>query len=208
MESEQITIFNEEKKTIGVASREEVHKKGYWHEVFHCWIVSKEKGKDYIYLQLRSKDKKDYPNLLDITAAGHILADESIEDGVREIKEELGIDVMFEELISLGIIDYCVTKENFIDKELANVFLHISDKGFDEFTLQLEEVSGIFKAELKDFIGLWFGEKETIEVNGFHVNEDGNKFTLDQQVGIDQFVPHSIEFYQTVIYKIKEKLGY
>jgi hypothetical protein len=62
METEQLKIFDENRNPIGVASREDVHRLGYWHETFHCWFV-------------------------DITAAGHLMADESVEDGVREIKE-------------------------------------------------------------------------------------------------------------------------
>ena len=59
----------------------------------------------------------------DITAAGHLLAHETVfQDGIREIKEELGIDVSSNELELLGIIDYCVEREDFIDKEIANIF--------------------------------------------------------------------------------------
>ncbi|WP_332310344.1 hypothetical protein [Metabacillus litoralis] len=119
MENELLKIFDDDRNQIGIASREDVHKFGYWHEAFHCWFISKVRDTYYLYLQLRSATKKDYPNLLDITAAGHLLANETVQDGVREIKEEVGIYISFHELIPLGIIDYCVIKEDFIDKELA-----------------------------------------------------------------------------------------
>ncbi|WP_078410763.1 NUDIX hydrolase [Priestia abyssalis] len=206
MENEQLKTFDEYRNQIGVATREEVHRLGYWHEAFHCWFISKEKGIDYLYLQLRSNTKKDYPNLLDITAAGHLLANETVQDGVREIKEEVGIDISFQELIPLGIIDYCVIKEDFIDKELANVFLYKSEKSLDDFTLQEEEVAGIVKAEFNHFVELWFGERETIKIRGFEIKKDGNKILIDENVGRDKFVPHQIEFYKNVIQKIKEKI--
>lgn len=206
MENEKLKIFDEERNPIGIATREEVHRLGYWHEAFHCWFVSNEQGIDYLYLQLRSDRKKDYPNLLDITAAGHLLANETVYDGVREIKEEIGIDVPTDELIPLGIIDYCVQKENFIDKELANVFLYKSNKTFGDFTLQDEEVSGIVKVVFNDFVEFWEDMRETITVQGFEIKKDGNKVFIDGNVGKDQFVPHPISYYQTVIRKIKEKI--
>lgn len=116
-EQEKLKIFDDNKNLLGLATRSDVHRIGYWHEAFHCWFISKEQGINYIYLQLRSKNKKDYPNLLDITAAGHLLADETVEDGVREIKEEIGIDVAFKELVKLGVIDYCVVQEGLLQKE-------------------------------------------------------------------------------------------
>ncbi len=206
MEKEHLKIFDEGRNQLGVATREEVHRIGYWHEAFHCWFVSEEQGTNYIYLQLRSDTKKDYPNLFDITAAGHLLANETVQDGVREIKEEVGIDVPFHELVPLGVIDYCVIRENFIDRELANVFLYKSDKTFDDFILQEEEVSGIVKVELNDFIELWLGERETIKLKGFKINIDGNKILIDEYVGKSKFVPHQISFYKTVIKKIKEHI--
>ncbi|QNF29938.1 NUDIX hydrolase [Metabacillus elymi] len=206
MENEILKIFDDDRNQIGIATREDVHRFGYWHEAFHCWFISKERDTYYLYLQLRSATKKDYPNLLDITAAGHLLANETVQDGVREVKEEVGIYISFHELIPLGIIDYCVTKEDFIDKELANVFLYKSEKSFDDFTLQEEEVAGIVKVEFNHFVELWSGERETIKIRGFKINKDGNKILIDENVGRKKFVPHQTEFYKTVIQKMKEKL--
>ncbi|MBM7661045.1 isopentenyldiphosphate isomerase [Bacillus mesophilus] len=203
---EKLKIFDDNKNQIGVASRGDVHKHGYWHEAFHCWFIGKERGKDYIYLQLRSKGKQDYPNLLDITSAGHLLSDETVRDGVREIKEEIGIDVAFEELVMLGVLDYCVTKENFIDKEMAHVFLYRSNLSFNDFTLQAEEVSGIVRANFDDFADLWFGVKEEIEIGGFEINHDGKKVELEETVSKDRFVPHQISFYQEVVQRIREQI--
>ncbi|MED3824414.1 NUDIX domain-containing protein [Priestia flexa] len=206
MENEYFKIFDEDRNEIGVASRRDVHKFGHWHETFHCWFVTKHKDTDYIYLQLRSDSKEDYPNLLDITVAGHLTADETVQDGVREIKEEVGIDVPFNDLEQLGIIEYCVTKEEFIDKELAHVFLYKSEHNLNDFNVQSDEVSGMVIAKFKDFSELWLGERETIEVSGFKTDKEGNRGTYVDNVGRDKFVPHQIPFYKEVIEKIKEKI--
>ncbi|WP_349408521.1 NUDIX hydrolase [Pseudalkalibacillus sp. SCS-8] len=205
-EQERLRIFDEHKNDIGVASRSEVHRKGYWHEAFHCWFVKNEEGTNYIYLQLRSKNKKDYPDLLDITAAGHLLASETVEDGVREIKEEIGIVVEFSDLISLGVTDYCVTREDLIDKEFANVFLYKSENNFEDFTLQVEEVSGIVRARFSDFAQLWYGERDEIEINGIEINENGKKVEKEEMVNRNHFVPHPISFYNVIIQKIGEQI--
>lgn len=110
-----------------------------------------------------------------------MLADETVEDGVREIKEELGIDVAFEKLIKLGVVDYSVVQEDFIDKELANVFLYKSTNDLDDFTLQVEEVSGIVKATFFDFSQLWFGAVDEIEISGFEIKDDGKKKKLTKK---------------------------
>lgn len=199
MENELIKIFDEDSKQIGVATRKDVHTIGYWHESFHCWFISREVGKDYIYLQLRSEEKKDYPNLLDITAAGHLLAHETIEDGIREVKEELGIDVSFDELVSLGVIKDCMINEGFIDKELAHVFLYHSKKVFGEFHLQEEEVSGLFKAEFEHFYDLWLEKKDEIRVEGFKINKRGEKVLLNKIVGKNDLVPHENSYYERVV---------
>ncbi|GAB2546901.1 NUDIX hydrolase [Gracilibacillus alcaliphilus] len=175
MGNEYFKIFDEDRNEIGVASRNEVHRFGYWHETFYCWFVTKQRDTDYIYLQLRSDFKEDYPNLLDITVAGHLMADEMVQDGVREIKEEVGIDIPFKDLVQLGVIDYCVIKEDFMDKELAHVFLYKSEHTLDDFIVQSDEVSGIVIVKFRDFSELWLGERKTIKVSGFKIDKEGNR---------------------------------
>jgi isopentenyldiphosphate isomerase len=205
MNDELLKIFDENYNQIGVTTREEAHLKGYWHEAFHCWFITKEEGKHYLYLQLRSDKKRDYPSLLDITAAGHLQAHETIQDGVREIKEEIGIEVAFQELIPLGIMKYSVTKDNFIDNELANVYLFKSHHRLRDFTLQIEEVAGIVKVEFSEFYELWFGKREDVFIQGFCI-KGSEKIIISEHVGRKKFVPHHIKFYQNVITQIRENL--
>ncbi|PWW28823.1 isopentenyldiphosphate isomerase [Cytobacillus oceanisediminis] len=203
METELLNIFDDDRKQIGVASRAEVHTKGHWHETFHCWFISKEDDRDFIYFQNRSKDKKDYPDLLDITAAGHILSNESVMDGIREVEEELGINVAFEELVPLGVIDYCAEKEHFIDKELAHVFLYHSHHPLEKFSPQPEEVSGIVRIALDDFYGLWFTGKESIAADGFEIN-NGKRIPVSKNVRKEDFVPHEDYYYRRVLDSMRQ----
>ena len=170
-------------------------------------VFSREAEVNYLYLQHRCAMKKDYPNLLDITAAGHLLAHESVYDGVREIKEEIGIDVSFDELVPLGIIEYHQTKEDFIDKELANVFLYESEHRLDDFTLQPEEVSGIVKVVLNDFEEFWTEAKDKVNIKGFEMNQEGRRMMIDRFVGRDEFVPHDLSYYESIIRLIRENLA-
>lgn len=205
MENENLKIFDAQRNEIGVATRKEVHEKGYWHETFHCWFIGQEEGKDLIYFQLRSPLKKDYPNLLDITAAGHLLAHETIEDGVREVEEETGILVTKSELISLGVIDYSVTSGPLIDREFAHVFLYHKRNGFESFQLQTEEVAGMVRCEIIHFLDLWTGKTEQLSVEGFIVNTDGVVDWIHEQVTKDRFVPHANSYYEKMIGMILEK---
>ncbi|MDX8362601.1 MULTISPECIES: NUDIX hydrolase [Bacillaceae] len=204
MEKELIKVFDESQNECGVATRDEVHKFGYWHETFHCWFISKDNGKDYIYFQKRSAIKKDYPNLLDITAAGHILANETMSDGVREVHEELGIQVTMEELVSLGIFKYCVIHEQLVDKEIANVFLFDYKSNMENFKLQKEEVSGIVKADFNHFSELWLGGRTHLNIVGFEIDENGRRLPIDQIVSKAEFVPHEQVYYESIISKINK----
>ncbi|UOQ86371.1 NUDIX hydrolase [Gracilibacillus salinarum] len=207
MEDEVLNVFDDKGSCTGVATRADVHTYGYWHEVFHCWFISRESNADYVYIQLRSDSKKDYPGLFDITAAGHLLANETVEDGVREIKEELGVTLRFDQLNALGIITYTNVVENFIDKEMANVFLYCSSLDFEDFTLQEEEVAGIVKVTFQDFFDLWVGDREQIHMEGFTVKEKKKKW-IEGNIGTNHFVPHQTMFYQSVAERIKNYISF
>ena len=56
-----------------------------------------------ILLQQRSMKKKNFPGVIDAAATGHVDAGESTKTGaVREIQEELGIDISEEKLDFVG----------------------------------------------------------------------------------------------------------
>jgi len=202
LEQELLKVFDREHKQIGVETREKIHKLGLWHETFQCWFLTKQEGIDYVYLQLRSDLKKDYPALLDITAAGHLLAHETVFDGIREVKEELGIDVLLEELYSLGVMIYSVTTDELVDNELAHVFLYNCTLEWEQFTLQAEEVSGIVRVELAQFVRLWQGALKEIEIIGFKVEEDGIRRAIHQMVEKNSFVPHEQSYYEEICNKM------
>ncbi|MGD6832942.1 NUDIX hydrolase [Sutcliffiella halmapala] len=206
MESESLRVFDESGNCVGVETREEIHKKGYWHETFHFWLVSREGGVEYIHFQLRSKQKKDYPNLLDITAAGHILATETVEDGIREVKEEIGIDVSMRDLMPLGVIPYTNVHHELIDREFAHVFLLVRKYEMEDFILQPEEVSGMAKVRLDDMIELWKGKTEKVEADGFKMDSNGERAEWKETLKKGHFVQHENHFYLETFAAIKMKM--
>ncbi|TWT24904.1 NUDIX domain-containing protein [Planomicrobium sp. CPCC 101110] len=160
-----------------------------------------------MHLQLRSKDKKDFPGLFDITAAGHILSDETIGDGVREIEEELGIAVSFEELISIGVIKDQIHENGFFDNERCHVFLYNAETTIETlYKLQKEEVSGVVTADFQDFYKLCRGLEKKIAVEGFGVAEDGRKTAAGKTITTNDLVPHSPEYLLQVTDLISKKL--
>lgn len=206
MENERLKFFDENGNQVGTATRSDIHKKGHWHETFHCWIIAREAGRNFIYFQIRSGDKKDYPNLLDITAAGHILAEETPLEGIREVKEELGLELDFKELISLGIIKDSLKTATIIDKELCHVYLYNRQVPFEKFTVQKEEVTGIVKAEVDAFNQLWKGQLSQIEVEGFTVNEGGKREFISMIANKNSFVPHEDSYMERVVSSVQTVL--
>lgn len=205
---EQFKVFTKQREYVGIASREEVHKKGYWHETFHFWLLAEIDGEKYLYFQLRSEDKKDFPGLLDITAAGHLLHNENIEDGIREVKEEIGLDIAIEELNYLGVFPYEKVLEGFIDKEHAHVFLLKRMIPFQEFTFQQEEVSGVYLVPLEGFKNLLFKDHlQTVLIEGIVENKEGKMEASKWKVNKTNFVPHNDDFYRDVLNAIINKIS-
>lgn len=199
MNDELLTTFDEYGNITGSAPRDTVHRLGLWHETFHCWLISREAdGGLSIWLQLRSREKRDYAGLLDITAAGHLLSHETPQDGIRELEEELGISVPFAALHPLGIIPYTMDTAGFLDRERANVFILETDLPLEAFRLQPEEVAGLVTASFTDFCSLWEGSSSSIRIRGFRM-EGARRIPIDEDAGIPSFVPHEPSYYRKII---------
>lgn len=206
METERLNIFNENQQHIGTATRQDAHHYGYWHETFHCWFIGKENDRWQLYFQIRSAIKTDYPSLLDITVAGHLLAHETVQDGLREMEEEVGIVTSFDSLIPIGKVSYTLLNPPKIDNEIANVFLYPFNGTMEDFNLQVEEVSGIIKVDLEQFHHFWNDELDTIEVNGFEVI-DGERYPVCKAVTKDDFVHHGEHYFDVVLTQIERAIN-
>ena len=66
----------------------EVHRDGDWHGAAHVWIRN---IAGQILIQRRSPTKENWPNLWDVSVAGHISAgEEALEAALREAQGSLG----------------------------------------------------------------------------------------------------------------------
>ncbi|MDR0125944.1 MULTISPECIES: NUDIX hydrolase [Bacillus] len=207
MEHEKLRILNEQHETIGVAIRSDVHAQGLWHETFHFWLLKREHGTVYLYFQLRSPAKKDFPSLLDITAAGHLLADELPSDGLREIEEELGLSIPFKDLTYTGLIQDEIHLPPFIDREFCHVYLYMDQTEHMEVHLQKEEVAGLYRAKLLDAQQLLTGTCERIQIEGFEMNTSGERREESREVHVQDFVPHEPAYYEHLFHAINQFLS-
>ena len=88
---ELLEVVDENNQVIGIADRQEMHKKGFRHRSVHIFIFNPQGN---LYLQKRSPSKDQYPEHWDTSAAGHTDPGESpLEAAQRELWEELGLKV-------------------------------------------------------------------------------------------------------------------
>lgn len=200
-EVEMFDIFSEEMVHIGTESRANVHAQGLWHQTFHCWLLNRsDPGGDRLLFQLRHKDKDTHPNKLDISCGGHLQVGETVEDGIRELKEELGITLAFDELIPCGMVavdDFI--SDQCIDREFNHIFLHECNKPVTDYDFQTSEISGLFYINLIEFQSLFLKETDYIHIEGIELDGDSNNIqTVKRTVSIHDFTPMSEEYAQVL----------
>lgn len=204
MKEEVLDVFNDEMKICGKAFRSEVHKRGLWHQTFHCWILQKIEGDIYIIFQKRQYDKDTFPGLYDTSCAGHLSTGESEKDGVRELEEELGLKIDFDKLTYLGMSKEILKYDTFVDKEYHHLFAYMMEDDISNLTVQKEEVSGVIKVSLNSVIDLFTGAIDHIEAEGFEIDNYEKKLMFKKNLNIRDFVPHDKEYYINVFKLCKQ----
>jgi isopentenyldiphosphate isomerase len=195
---EQLDIYNPNQQWIGTASREDVHRRGLWHRTFHTWLIQQEKNERWILFQLRHDQKDTHPGLLDITAAGHLLAGEQPENGVRELEEELGVAIPFKQLHFIGVIPETLHPHpGMTDREFRHVYIANSPFALEDFHLQTDEVSGLFRVKLSEAIRLIQQEVSHILGTGFRM-VSGKRQMETRRIHRSDLVPHSDTYYLCV----------
>lgn len=60
--------------------------------------------------------------MIDVTVGGHLLNNETVDNGTREIEEEMGLQVDFESLSFLCTLPEEMTSDDMIDREFINIY--------------------------------------------------------------------------------------
>ncbi len=94
-DKEVLDVVNDKDEIIGQISRKDIMLlKDRKNEYLHVIEIFLQRPNGDIYLPRRSPHKKIAPDGYDHSAAGHITSGESYDQAcIREIKEELGIDI-------------------------------------------------------------------------------------------------------------------
>lgn len=169
-----IDIFNDNYEHIGIIDKKLAHQLGLWHRVFTCLVYNP--STRYVYFQLKNSDNYtfDRKNFLDISVGGHYEAGETIEQGIRECEEELGIKIEFNQLISIGIRQTaCHIAENYIANEFQHIFLLPLNIELSELKPKDNEVVGFVEVQIYDCIDLLQHKVNTIQIKqSIKIKED------------------------------------
>ncbi|CAM4239653.1 NUDIX hydrolase [Zobellia nedashkovskayae] len=180
---ELIDILDSEGNATGkTAMKSEAHRVGWFHPTVHIWFYT---GTGQVLIQKRSKNKAIFPLLWDVSVAGHIGAGENIKiSAVREIEEEIGLTIQIEELEKIGIFKSVHRhSENLIDCEFHHTFLCKLKVPLHELKKQESEVDDLALVSLIQFSQETWGLANP-----------------------QKYVPHSTEYYKTIIKEIKKRL--
>ena len=119
------------------------YSKGLWRRTVSCWIMN-EKGA--VLLQKRTANKVRNPNKWAKTG-GHVDSGEDVKEAIlREIKEEIGIDIPKKQV---EILEIHKSKDS-NNKYFVYNFLFIVDYKIEDYILQKEEVAEVKYVTIED----------------------------------------------------------
>ena len=140
---ELLDVVDENNNLTGIKEDKDIiHQKGLWHRESAIWIMN-ENGE--MLFQKRAASKKQNPNKWALTA-GHVDAgEEPIDTMVREIQEELGVNIEKEKFSKI-----LVEKEknfspesNTINARFTEHYFTIVPYKISDYKIQLSELSEV-----------------------------------------------------------------
>lgn len=181
--NELIDILDEQGKYTGKCLlKSKAHRKGLFHATVHIWFYNK---KGEILLQQRASTKETFPLLWDVSVAGHIGAGEDIiPSAIREISEEIGLDVLENDLTKIGVFKSVRKhRDDLTDCEFHHTFICELKVQLDTLKKQESEVNDLALLPLSKYI------------EELHENSSSKKY-----------VSHNPYYFQTIVEAIKNQL--
>lgn len=139
---EYLDILDEKgNKTGEKDTRENIHKLGLLHSEVAAFIYT-DTGK--VILQKRKSNKATYAGIWSVTG-GHVLAGENNEEAIiREIKEELNLNIEKEKVIFVTTYKSKKVKDDVINNKFFSIYnVEISENQFETIEIQKEELEDI-----------------------------------------------------------------
>lgn len=176
---------------------------GDWVGSINVWLYTRSPEPSIIY-QLRSPNKSWEPNKLDVAVGGRYNAGERGLDGLRELREELGIDIPRSDCQyfsrKLNVSRDVHGNEN---RWLMTIYLAEYKGDIQDMVPQEDEVYGVFQVPIRPLLDVFQGRLESFDVTGI----DAHKQPLNYTVTADSF-PYNFDDYQQQMAKfIALKLG-
>lgn len=208
MADELIDIFDDNMNFIRSAMKSEAHRNGWWHKVFFCWLISRKENGDYkIWVQLRHKNKLIGGNLLDASSAGHFLAKENLKRALcREVKEELGLELPFDNIVQFGITKRLSGCNGIKNAEIVHRCYALTTAPLLDLSLQKDELGGIFEMDLEDAIALFSDIVPQITISGLALDENNTYIPSIKQVSVADFMDYGKNTYRDFFINLQNML--
>ena len=143
--------------------RANVHRDGDWHRAVHVWVTGIDEGGGFLTFQRRSLEKDTWPGKLDATVGGHFRAGESLEETLREVDEEIGINVAMADLWFVGKrIAVNESEPGTLDHEIQDVFLLRDERPLSEFRPSAAELSALVRVQLDALLEFLAGTRDSV----------------------------------------------
>ncbi len=184
MADEWVDILDEKGGYTGKrALKSEAHRKGLFHPTVHVWFYTPNRQ---ILLQKRGRNKRSFPLKWDVSVAGHVMAGEKILDAaVREIHEEIGLEVAPSALKAIGIFPAKhLHSTDFKDFEFHHSFICELNIPLAELKKQEQEVEELKIIPLLQFAEESWGMGKT-----------------------ESYVPHGADYYKAIVQAINNELS-
>ncbi|MGC8488006.1 MAG: NUDIX hydrolase, partial [Clostridia bacterium] len=171
-DEEWVDVVDDEGQVVGRASREDAHRRGLRHPTVHVWVLRPLGGRVRVVFQWRTPDRLDFPNLLDVTAGGHVRAGEGTLPAMRrELHEELGLSRV--RIRAMGGVPIDAVTHGIEVREWAYEYVHVTRRPLARFQVAREEVHGLLEAPLEALRSLHRGRADAVMMSGVKVNSEG-----------------------------------